>query len=368
MIPSRRKEALSQPLANGKFRRNAIHPGMRIPRLEADAEQLLVGARAIARVHHHALTREVHVVAAALQDETLAERMQLDVDVAALRSRVVASLTGEPAVGGFRDGEAPPPSPELVALLVRARGLSPWRTLTAADIVVAVGELSLVVASRWPVREPAVIDDAVGEAALIAGAAGAGETSPEHVASVLLDDPSIADAVARAGIDRGLLQGAWPAARRGDAPAPPSPSTRAVVARARALVTSRGSQGISTRACLLGEVAIAGHLDRALGEGGARAADLVAELFGRVRTNGPFVEVFFRDDDVTTQELVVLVLRDVFELPEETATWTMLEVHAGGARAIGPYPTADGRRRALAAMKRARERGMPLVVECRPCR
>jgi ATP-dependent Clp protease adaptor protein ClpS len=107
--------------------------------------------------------------------------------------------------------------------------------------------------------------------------------------------------------------------------------------------------------------------------GGVRAVDVLYTLVHGAAEAEPTLppgareaEVALVNDDITTREHVVELLRDVFELADDEATARMLEVHRAGRGVIGRYPGSDAERRVRAARERARAARFPLRVELRP--
>jgi ATP-dependent Clp protease adaptor protein ClpS len=82
------------------------------------------------------------------------------------------------------------------------------------------------------------------------------------------------------------------------------------------------------------------------------------------RTN---VHVVLRNDDYTTQELVVSILRDVFELSEADATARMWETHKQGRSIVGRYKLDVARTKITAARARARIENLPLWIGVEDC-
>jgi len=78
------------------------------------------------------------------------------------------------------------------------------------------------------------------------------------------------------------------------------------------------------------------------------------------------VDAILINDDITTQELVVKVLRDVFEMSPERATERMQETHRNGASIIGRFDAREAIRRARRATELARANGFPLRVKLEP--
>jgi ATP-dependent Clp protease adaptor protein ClpS len=81
---------------------------------------------------------------------------------------------------------------------------------------------------------------------------------------------------------------------------------------------------------------------------------------------GP-VNVVLRNDNYTTHEFVVALLRDVFELAEEPAHALMMAAHEGGRAVIARCGGDVARKRIEAARTRAREHGFPLWIGAEPC-
>jgi ATP-dependent Clp protease adaptor protein ClpS len=79
------------------------------------------------------------------------------------------------------------------------------------------------------------------------------------------------------------------------------------------------------------------------------------------------VHVILRNDDHTTYEFVQVVLRDVFELDEETAATRTSETHNQGATIVGRYKLAVAKDKVGRARRRAREQGYPLWIGVEDC-
>jgi ATP-dependent Clp protease adaptor protein ClpS len=87
-----------------------------------------------------------------------------------------------------------------------------------------------------------------------------------------------------------------------------------------------------------------------------------AELAGRTD-----VHVVLRNDDYTTRDFVVEILRDVFELGDDDATARMEQTHGQGRAIVGRYKLALARDRVEAVRRRAREQGFPLWIGVEDC-
>ena len=73
-------------------------------------------------------------------------------------------------------------------------------------------------------------------------------------------------------------------------------------------------------------------------------------------------DVIFHNDDFTTMEFVVKVLRMVFFLPQDEAFDIMLKVHNNGKATVGSYILDIARSKAHTAIRMARAEDFPLRV------
>ncbi|MBO6301990.1 MAG: ATP-dependent Clp protease adaptor ClpS [Ruminiclostridium sp.] len=69
--------------------------------------------------------------------------------------------------------------------------------------------------------------------------------------------------------------------------------------------------------------------------------------------------VIMLNDDFTTMEFVVGVLKDIFHKDSATAEKLMLQVHNSGRAVIGKYPYDIAVTRVKKALARASEQGFP---------
>jgi ATP-dependent Clp protease adaptor protein ClpS len=74
------------------------------------------------------------------------------------------------------------------------------------------------------------------------------------------------------------------------------------------------------------------------------------------------VDIVLRNDDYTTKQLVVDILREVLGLGDERAIEVMEAVHHHGHGVIGRYPAARAREAVTAARALARHHGSPLWI------
>lgn len=79
------------------------------------------------------------------------------------------------------------------------------------------------------------------------------------------------------------------------------------------------------------------------------------------------VHVILRNDDHTTREFVVEVLRDVFELSDDEATQRMWQTHTEGRAVLGRYKLAVARDKVATVRRRARDAGFPLWIGIEDC-
>ncbi len=79
------------------------------------------------------------------------------------------------------------------------------------------------------------------------------------------------------------------------------------------------------------------------------------------------VHIVLRNDDHTTQEFVVALLREVFDLDDTAATTKMLETHHQGKTIVGRYRLAAAKDKVATARRRARDAGFPLWIGIEDC-
>jgi ATP-dependent Clp protease adaptor protein ClpS len=76
------------------------------------------------------------------------------------------------------------------------------------------------------------------------------------------------------------------------------------------------------------------------------------------------VDVVLRNDDYTTREYVVTLLREVFETPD--AEGVMSRTHDSGRAVVGRYPADEAKARVEKAQAHARDNGFPLWIGVEP--
>ena len=77
-------------------------------------------------------------------------------------------------------------------------------------------------------------------------------------------------------------------------------------------------------------------------------------------------KVIFHNDDYTTMEYVVSVLRRFFHRTETEALHIMLTVHKKGKAVAGTYPRDIAETKVAEVMRDAREHGHPLLLTAEP--
>lgn len=87
----------------------------------------------------------------------------------------------------------------------------------------------------------------------------------------------------------------------------------------------------------------------------------------RTRTRRPpMYKVILHNDDYTTQEWVVHVLRDFFNKTHPEAVHIMLTVHHSGVAVVGVYSRDIAESMVENVTKASRAAGFPLRITCEP--
>ena len=89
-------------------------------------------------------------------------------------------------------------------------------------------------------------------------------------------------------------------------------------------------------------------------------ADVLTESETKLK-KPPLYKVLLHNDDYTTMEFVVYVLRTIFHKPDEAAFTIMLNVHQNGVGTAGVYTYEIAQTKAEKAMDVARANEYPLL-------
>ena len=76
--------------------------------------------------------------------------------------------------------------------------------------------------------------------------------------------------------------------------------------------------------------------------------------------------MIIHNDDFTTMDFVVKVLRDIFFMNEQDAETLMMQVHNTGQAVVGIYSYDIAQTKSQKAIKMARENGFPLRLSVKP--
>ena len=77
-------------------------------------------------------------------------------------------------------------------------------------------------------------------------------------------------------------------------------------------------------------------------------------------------KVIIHNDDFTTMDFVVKVLRDIFFMNEQDAETLMMQVHNTEQAVVGIYSYVIAQTKSQKAIKMARENGFPLRLSVKP--
>lgn len=198
--------------------------------------------------------------------------------------------------------------------------------------------------------------------------------SPLYLLYALVQDEKIADVIRGVGGDVDAIEDRLFRALDEDVAAPGEDAAR-VHETSRALawavfVASRHERGAGCTELWGGLVQTSPATVRLVAEGGADPAEvLFALVHGEVtepELMGRDAAVVLVNDDITTQELVVEILSEVFALEPELAAARMREAHTQGRGTIGRYPVPAARARVVQGHRLARGRGSPLWLRLEP--
>jgi ATP-dependent Clp protease adaptor protein ClpS len=103
------------------------------------------------------------------------------------------------------------------------------------------------------------------------------------------------------------------------------------------------------------------------GQGPGQSGEEDVEVEERQRTQAPKrYKVIFHNDDYTTMEYVIEVLRRFFHKNETEAVHIMLTVHKKGKAVAGIYPRDVAETKVAEVIQDARDRGHPLLLTTEP--
>ena len=102
-------------------------------------------------------------------------------------------------------------------------------------------------------------------------------------------------------------------------------------------------------------------------KGPAREGGVATETRTRAKLQRPkLYKVLLHNDDYTTMEFVVAILRHVFEKSESDATAIMLHVHTRGVGVAGVYAFEIAEAKVARVTALAREAQFPLLTTLEP--
>ena len=74
-------------------------------------------------------------------------------------------------------------------------------------------------------------------------------------------------------------------------------------------------------------------------------------------------DVIFLNDNITTQEFVVRVLKQIFNKTQEQADTIMKKIHSDGQGIVGSYVHEVAEQKGIETTLLARQEGMPLQIK-----
>ena len=74
-------------------------------------------------------------------------------------------------------------------------------------------------------------------------------------------------------------------------------------------------------------------------------------------------DVIFLNDNITTQEFVVRVLKQIFNKTQEQADTIMKKIHSDGQGVVGSYVHEVAEQKGIETTLLARQEGMPLQIK-----
>ena len=74
-------------------------------------------------------------------------------------------------------------------------------------------------------------------------------------------------------------------------------------------------------------------------------------------------DVMFLNDNITTQEFVIRVLKQIFHKTQEQADTIMKKIHSDGQGVVGSYVHEVAEQKGIETTLLARQEGMPLQIK-----
>ena len=195
--------------------------------------------------------------------------------------------------------------------------------------------------------------------------------APIHVLYALVQAESVADAIRALGGDPSAIEAAIDNALDRVAPAGDGDPRDGNKLLGTALGLARAHEREMTLADTLNQLVhtpLAALLDAPPVSAAGLLFQLVhgeqppVALFGET-----YVHVILRNDDYTTQDLVVSTLRDVFELPADRSQVVMREAHERGRAIVGRFAADVAKTKIETARRRARDQASPLWLGAEVC-
>ena len=93
-------------------------------------------------------------------------------------------------------------------------------------------------------------------------------------------------------------------------------------------------------------------------------ADIQTLTKEKIKLDEPgLYDVIFLNDNITTQEFVVRVLKQIFSKTQEQAEYIMKKIHNDGQGIVGSYVHEVAEQKGIEATLLARQESMPLQVK-----
>lgn len=195
------------------------------------------------------------------------------------------------------------------------------------------------------------------------------ELSSIHVLYGLLQDETVAAAIATAGGNPDALEDRVLAALAAPPPADDDQDAQWIIGHAAGMSHRAGRQASCTDLwAFLGASRAARLIDDSKLDRGATLFALYHGGRAPEVTPGDDRDVFvvLRNDDYTTQEFVCSVLREVFALSDVQASALMLTTHTSGRAVIGRFRAGVARSKIDAVRSRAHAHAFPLWIGVEP--